>query len=183
VAPEALVLQSRALASETVVRMKLDREPKFDPSLRRPTRLPAVRPARTRPHRLFWRRVRARGDRAQPSAFWGERHSRRYRAIARGMAHNSRRLRPLIDRLAEKYVFVILDSAPVLAVSETILLSQIAQKPILVVKWGSTPTAVARRAATQLLESGGTEVGVLLSGGWPRVRRRIVIRLHKFTSS
>jgi uncharacterized protein involved in exopolysaccharide biosynthesis/Mrp family chromosome partitioning ATPase len=73
------------------------------------------------------------------------------------------RLRPLIDRLAEKYAFVILDSAPVLAISETILLSQIAQKTILVVKWGSTPATVARRAATQLLESGGREVGVLLS--------------------
>jgi capsular exopolysaccharide synthesis family protein len=73
------------------------------------------------------------------------------------------RLRPLIDQLAEKYAFVILDSAPVLAVPETILLSQIAQKTVLVVKWGSTPAAVARRAATQLLEFGGTEVGVLLS--------------------
>jgi Mrp family chromosome partitioning ATPase len=73
------------------------------------------------------------------------------------------RLRPLIDRLAEKYAFVILDSAPVLAVSETILLSQIAQKTILVVKWGTTPVAVAHRAATQLLESGGAELGVVLS--------------------
>jgi Mrp family chromosome partitioning ATPase len=73
------------------------------------------------------------------------------------------RLRPLIDRLAEKYAFIILDSAPVLAVSETILLSQLAQKTILVVKWGSTPPAIARHAATQLLESGGAEVGVLLS--------------------
>ena len=75
----------------------------------------------------------------------------------------STRLRPLINRLAEKYAFIILDSAPVLAVSETILLSQIAQRTILVVKWGSTPPAIARHAATQLLESGGTEIGVLLS--------------------
>lgn len=73
------------------------------------------------------------------------------------------RLRPLVDRLAEKYAFIILDSAPVLAVSETMLLSQLAQKTILVVKWGTTPPAIARHAATQLLESGGTEIGVLLS--------------------
>jgi hypothetical protein len=43
------------------------------------------------------------------------------------------------------------------------LLSQIAQKTILVVKWASTPPAVARRAAVQLLESAGAEVAALLS--------------------
>jgi succinoglycan biosynthesis transport protein ExoP len=75
----------------------------------------------------------------------------------------STRLHPLINRLAEKYAFIILDSAPVLAVSETMLLSQLAHKTILVVKWGSTSPAIARHAATQLLESGGTEIGVLLS--------------------
>jgi succinoglycan biosynthesis transport protein ExoP len=70
---------------------------------------------------------------------------------------------PLVERLREKYAFVILDSAPVLAVSETILLSQIAQKTILVVKWASTPPAIARHAAIQLLESAGAEVAALLS--------------------
>jgi polysaccharide biosynthesis transport protein len=75
----------------------------------------------------------------------------------------SDRLRPLIDRLRENYAFIILDSAPVLAVPETMLLSQIAQKAILVVKWGSTPPAIARHAAMQLLEAGGAETAVLLS--------------------
>jgi polysaccharide biosynthesis transport protein len=73
------------------------------------------------------------------------------------------RLRPLIDRLAEKHAFIILDSAPVLAVAETMLLSQIAQKTILVVKWGSTPPAIARHAAMQLLEAGAAEIGALMS--------------------
>jgi succinoglycan biosynthesis transport protein ExoP len=72
-------------------------------------------------------------------------------------------VRPLVDQLRERYEFVILDSAPVLAISDTILLSQIAQKTILVVKWASTPPAVARRAAVQLLESAGAEVAALLS--------------------
>jgi len=73
------------------------------------------------------------------------------------------RLRPLIDWLSEKYGFIILDSAPVLAISETMLLSQLAQSTILVVKWGSTPPAIARDAATQLLEAGAAEIGALLS--------------------
>jgi len=78
------------------------------------------------------------------------------------------RLRPLIGWLAKKYSFIILDSAPVLAVSETMLLSQLAEKTILVVKWGSTPLAVARHAATQLMDSGGPEIDVLLSMVNPR---------------
>jgi polysaccharide biosynthesis transport protein len=69
----------------------------------------------------------------------------------------------LINQLREKYEFVILDSAPVLAVSDTILLSQIAEQTILVIKWASTPPAVARRAAVQLLQSAGAEVAALLS--------------------
>jgi polysaccharide biosynthesis transport protein len=75
----------------------------------------------------------------------------------------SDRVRPLIERLKEKYPFIILDSAPVLAVSETMLLSRIAQKTILVVKWGSTPPAIVRHAAMQVLEAGGAEIAVLLS--------------------
>jgi hypothetical protein len=43
------------------------------------------------------------------------------------------------------------------------LLSQIAEKTILVVKWGSTPPAIARHAAMQLLEAGAAEIGALLS--------------------
>jgi succinoglycan biosynthesis transport protein ExoP len=80
-----------------------------------------------------------------------------------GRRITSDRLRPLIHRLGEKYAFIILDSAPVLAVSETMLLSQIAQKAILVVKWGSTPPAIVRHAAAQLLEAGGAEIAVLLT--------------------
>jgi polysaccharide biosynthesis transport protein len=75
----------------------------------------------------------------------------------------SDRLGPLIERLKEKYPFIIIDSAPVLAVSETLLLSQFAQKAILVVKWGRTPPAIVRHAAMQLLEAGGAEIAVLLS--------------------
>lgn len=72
-------------------------------------------------------------------------------------------IRPMVERVQGKYAFVILDSPPVLTVSDTILLSQIAQKTILVVKWASTPPAVARRAAVQLLQSAGAEMAALLS--------------------
>jgi Mrp family chromosome partitioning ATPase len=72
-------------------------------------------------------------------------------------------MRSLTNSLRERYAFIILDSAPVLATSDAVLLSQIAEKTILVVKWGSTAPAIARHAATQLLEGGGTEVATVLS--------------------
>jgi succinoglycan biosynthesis transport protein ExoP len=75
----------------------------------------------------------------------------------------SDRLRPLIDRLRQTYRFIILDSAPVLAASEAAVLSQIAEKTLFVIRWGSTPPQIVRHAMTQLLDSGGPETAVLLS--------------------
>ncbi len=71
------------------------------------------------------------------------------------------RLRPLIDRLEERYAFIILDSAPVLAVPETLVLSQMAHKTIFVVRWGHTPAKIASLAVTQLLEVGAETAAVL----------------------
>jgi Mrp family chromosome partitioning ATPase len=72
------------------------------------------------------------------------------------------RLRLLIARLSKRYKYIILDSAPLLAVSETSLLSQLAQKTILVVKWDSTPLELARDAVTELLGS-GADIAIALS--------------------
>jgi tyrosine-protein kinase Etk/Wzc len=72
-------------------------------------------------------------------------------------------MRPVVDALCKEYAFIILDSAPVLAASDAVLLVQLVQRTILVVKWGSTPPAVARDAATHLLETGGAEMAAVLS--------------------
>lgn len=73
------------------------------------------------------------------------------------------RLRQLIADIAGRYSFVIIDSAPVLAVSNSIDLSQIAKRTLLVVKWGSTGASVVRHALRQLREAGAPDVAVLLS--------------------
>jgi succinoglycan biosynthesis transport protein ExoP len=73
------------------------------------------------------------------------------------------RLSPLVDQLRGRYAFVILDSAPVLAIAETAILAQIAQKTIFVIRWGSTPPAIVHHALVQLSESGGSEPAALLS--------------------
>jgi capsular exopolysaccharide synthesis family protein len=72
------------------------------------------------------------------------------------------RLHSLIDRLGRQYPFIILDSGPVLAVPETLALSQLADKTILAVRWGRTPVTVVRHAIAQLLDS-GAEVAAVLS--------------------
>jgi Mrp family chromosome partitioning ATPase/capsular polysaccharide biosynthesis protein len=71
-------------------------------------------------------------------------------------------LGPLISRLKEDYRFVILDSAPVLAVAETMQLSQIAERTLLIVRWGRTMPRIAYHALQQLLDV-GAEVSVVLS--------------------
>jgi polysaccharide biosynthesis transport protein len=72
------------------------------------------------------------------------------------------RLRRVIDLLGEQYAFIILDSAPVLAVPETLVLSRMAHKTIFVAHWGRTPVKIARHALMQLLEA-GAETAVVLS--------------------
>jgi polysaccharide biosynthesis transport protein len=72
------------------------------------------------------------------------------------------RLHALIDRLGRQYPFIILDSGPVLAVPETLALSQLADKTVLAVRWGRTPVTVARHAVAQLLDS-GAEIAAVLS--------------------
>jgi uncharacterized protein involved in exopolysaccharide biosynthesis/Mrp family chromosome partitioning ATPase len=72
------------------------------------------------------------------------------------------RLRLLIALLSKRYKYIILDSAPLLAVSDTLLLPQLAQKTILVVKWNSTPLETASDALTELLGS-GADTAIALS--------------------
>jgi uncharacterized protein involved in exopolysaccharide biosynthesis/Mrp family chromosome partitioning ATPase len=71
------------------------------------------------------------------------------------------RLLPVIERLAEDYAFVILDSAPVLAIAETMLLAKAADKTLLLVKWRTTRAAVAGHALRQLREAGAETYAVL----------------------
>jgi len=73
------------------------------------------------------------------------------------------RLRQLIDDIGGRYSFVILDSAPILAVSDSIDLSRIAERTLLVVKWGSTRASLVRHALRQLREAGAGDVAVLLA--------------------
>jgi polysaccharide biosynthesis transport protein len=75
---------------------------------------------------------------------------------------SSDRFRQLLRGLMERYDMVILDSAPVLAVSDTCILATLAEKTLFVVRWASTSHKVAASALRQLVETGAHVAGVAL---------------------
>jgi polysaccharide biosynthesis transport protein len=75
---------------------------------------------------------------------------------------SSDRFKQLLRGLMERYDMVILDSAPVLAVSDTRILATLAEKTLFVVRWASTSHKVAASALRQLHESGAQVAGVAL---------------------
>jgi capsular exopolysaccharide synthesis family protein len=72
-------------------------------------------------------------------------------------------MRHTIEALAADFELVILDSPPVIAVSDPRLLAPQVDATILVVRWAQTPRDVAGLAAKQIEESGGRLIGVVLS--------------------
>lgn len=75
----------------------------------------------------------------------------------------STEMRHAIEALAADFELVILDSPPVVAVSDPRLLAPQVDATILVVRWAQTPRDVAGLAAKQIEESGGRLIGVVLS--------------------
>jgi capsular exopolysaccharide synthesis family protein len=58
----------------------------------------------------------------------------------------SNRMRQLVSKWRSEYDYIIIDSPPVLAVTDAILLAQIADASLLVVRYGSTPRQTAQRS-------------------------------------
>ncbi|MGE0118029.1 MAG: GumC family protein [Dongiaceae bacterium] len=73
------------------------------------------------------------------------------------------RMRGLLDQLQATYDVVILDSAPLLAVSETRILVRIADKTVFLVRWADTRRDTALRGLQYVAEAGSNVVGVMLT--------------------
>ena len=73
-------------------------------------------------------------------------------------------LAALIDTLKERFERIVLDTAPINAVSDTLYLAGPAKKVILVIRSESTPSKVVQRAAAQLRKAGTQIVGTVLNG-------------------
>lgn len=75
----------------------------------------------------------------------------------------SSQMRLLIDRLRNDFDLVVLDSAPVLPVSDSRVLSKTADETVFVVRWNETPKDAAQSAIRELRNYDCSIAGVLLS--------------------
>jgi capsular exopolysaccharide synthesis family protein len=73
------------------------------------------------------------------------------------------RLPLLLARLREQYQFIVIDTAPVLAVAETQVMAQCADAVILIVRWGATSGDAIRLAVRELEASRIQPRGVVLN--------------------
>jgi exopolysaccharide transport family protein len=82
----------------------------------------------------------------------------------------SERMRRLLKDVATRYDLVILDSPPVLSVSDARVLSQMTDKTVFLVHWGSTRRHDVMMGVKQLVEAGAEMAGLVLS--------RVDVRKH-----
>jgi succinoglycan biosynthesis transport protein ExoP len=76
---------------------------------------------------------------------------------------SSDNMKRLLQALSSKFDLIILDSAPLLAVSDTRNLCRLADKVLFVIRWQHTRRAAAVPAVRQILAAGGNMAGVLLT--------------------
>jgi polysaccharide biosynthesis transport protein len=75
----------------------------------------------------------------------------------------SGRLDEFLDHARQRYDFIVIDAPPVLAVSDALHLSQLADQIVFVVRWGTTPRKVVQNAMTMLRQRSCRVVGVVIS--------------------
>lgn len=75
----------------------------------------------------------------------------------------SRQMKMLLESLAEAYDLVVIDSAPVMAVSDTRILARFVDKTVFLVRWADTRRETAIAGLRQVTEAGADVAGVLLS--------------------
>ena len=69
----------------------------------------------------------------------------------------------MIQKLASDFDLVILDSPPVLAVSDAVLISNVADATVFVVQWHTTPKDIVKQGVKVLRSSGATLAGVVFN--------------------
>ena len=75
----------------------------------------------------------------------------------------SHRLKAVFDDLAKRYDLIIVDSPPLMAVSDARLLTATVDLTVLVLRWGHTDRKVVKLALEQIRSAGGRVAGILLS--------------------
>jgi len=75
----------------------------------------------------------------------------------------SARMQNLVNALAQSYHLVLLDTPPLLAVSDALVLLREADATVFLVRWGKTPRETAKLGLKVALEAGASLAGVLLT--------------------
>jgi succinoglycan biosynthesis transport protein ExoP len=75
----------------------------------------------------------------------------------------SQHMRTFLDQMRSRYDLVVLDSPPVLVVSDAIILSHIADTTIYIVRWEKTPRQAVAGAVKVMRANGGHVAGAVLS--------------------
>ncbi|ABS63521.1 Non-specific protein-tyrosine kinase [Parvibaculum lavamentivorans DS-1] len=88
--------------------------------------------------------------------------------IAAGTANppdvlGSSQMKLLLQRLADSYDLVVLDSAPILPVSDSRVLSRLVDETVFVVRWATTPRDAAQTAVKELRRYEANIAGVVLA--------------------
>ena len=78
-------------------------------------------------------------------------------------------LRPLVEKLKDYFDRIVIDTAPLVPVSDTIPLAKLAQSVVLVTRMGKTPKGAISRALRILGDNGTHPVGIV-ANGLPRTR-------------
>lgn len=73
----------------------------------------------------------------------------------------SQHMKTLLDSLKQEFDFIVIDSAPVLPVVDSRVLSRMVDKVIFVVKWRDTPRDASANAVRDLREAGAEIAGVV----------------------
>ncbi|MGE3142997.1 MAG: GumC family protein, partial [Hyphomonadaceae bacterium] len=76
----------------------------------------------------------------------------------------SEAMKSLLEALRVRYDVVILDTAPVMPISDTRVLAPFADATLIVARWGRTPASVVRNAVERVRSHGAKIAGVVLEG-------------------
>ncbi len=80
----------------------------------------------------------------------------------------SNRFKHIIEELRKHYEYIIIDSAPVVAVSDPRVLSRIADGIVFVIKSDDTTHQLARRGVKRLMDIDGHIIGTVLNQVSPK---------------
>jgi Mrp family chromosome partitioning ATPase len=75
----------------------------------------------------------------------------------------SRQLLELIQELGKQFDLVVLDTPPVLAISDPVLVSSLVDATVVVVAWGNTPSDTVDHAVNRLRAARAPLVGLVLN--------------------